>query len=82
MVLMIPLNAFIARRTRAQQVLQMKQKDQRIKLMNEVSCHIVHVCRFGLKESPPFTHFFKVNRSRVQCSCHAPYESRFSTESK
>eukprot|EP00047_Mylnosiga_fluctuans_P021846 m.109714 g.109714 ORF g.109714 m.109714 type:complete len:1474 (+) comp9049_c0_seq5:48-4469(+) len=36
MVLMIPLNGFIAKRTRTQQVAQMAQKDQRIKLMNEV----------------------------------------------
>ncbi len=36
MILMIPLNGYIAKKTRTQQVLQMNQKDQRIKLMNEV----------------------------------------------
>jgi ATP-binding cassette subfamily C (CFTR/MRP) protein 1 len=36
MILMIPLNAYIARLTRRIQVLQMKQKDSRIKEMNEV----------------------------------------------
>jgi hypothetical protein len=37
MILMIPLNGYIAKRTRSQQVAQMAQKDQRIKLMNEVT---------------------------------------------
>jgi hypothetical protein len=36
MILMIPLNGVIARMTRKLQVLQMKQKDSRIKEMNEV----------------------------------------------
>ncbi|XP_052452980.1 ATP-binding cassette sub-family C member 3-like isoform X1 [Carassius gibelio] len=36
MVLLIPFNAFIAMKTRTYQVEQMKYKDQRIKLMNEI----------------------------------------------
>ena len=36
MILMIPLNAVMAKKTRALQVLQMKQKDSRIKEMNEI----------------------------------------------
>ncbi|XP_051770128.1 ATP-binding cassette sub-family C member 3 isoform X2 [Ctenopharyngodon idella] len=36
MVLLIPLNAFIAMKTRTYQVEQMKHKDDRIKLMNEI----------------------------------------------
>ncbi|XP_051968146.1 ATP-binding cassette sub-family C member 3-like isoform X3 [Xyrauchen texanus] len=36
MVLLIPFNAFIAMKTRTYQVEQMKHKDDRIKLMNEV----------------------------------------------
>ncbi|KAG8445986.1 hypothetical protein GDO86_013747 [Hymenochirus boettgeri] len=36
MVLLIPINAFIAMKTRAFQVEQMKFKDSRIKLMNEI----------------------------------------------
>ncbi|XP_056406097.1 ATP-binding cassette sub-family C member 3 isoform X2 [Hyla sarda] len=36
MVLLIPINAFIAMKTRAFQVEQMKYKDSRIKLMNEI----------------------------------------------
>ncbi|MEQ2213426.1 Multidrug resistance-associated protein 1 [Xenoophorus captivus] len=36
MVMLIPLNAFIAMKTRAYQVEQMQHKDARIKLMNEI----------------------------------------------
>uniref|UniRef100_A0A3B3ZS55 Uncharacterized protein n=1 Tax=Periophthalmus magnuspinnatus TaxID=409849 RepID=A0A3B3ZS55_9GOBI len=36
MILLIPLNAFIAMKTRAYQVEQMRYKDERIKLMNEI----------------------------------------------
>ncbi|XP_016102851.1 canalicular multispecific organic anion transporter 2-like isoform X2 [Sinocyclocheilus grahami] len=36
MVLLIPFNAFIAMKTRSYQVEQMKYKDERIKLMNEI----------------------------------------------
>uniref|UniRef100_A0A8C6TSD5 ABC-type glutathione-S-conjugate transporter n=1 Tax=Neogobius melanostomus TaxID=47308 RepID=A0A8C6TSD5_9GOBI len=36
MILLIPLNAFIAMKTRAFQVEQMQYKDERIKLMNEI----------------------------------------------
>uniref|UniRef100_A0A8C6PXB0 ABC-type glutathione-S-conjugate transporter n=1 Tax=Nothobranchius furzeri TaxID=105023 RepID=A0A8C6PXB0_NOTFU len=36
MVMLIPLNAFIAMKTRAYQVEQMQYKDERIKLMNEI----------------------------------------------
>uniref|UniRef100_A0A3B3ZZD4 ABC transmembrane type-1 domain-containing protein n=1 Tax=Periophthalmus magnuspinnatus TaxID=409849 RepID=A0A3B3ZZD4_9GOBI len=36
MVLMVPVNAFIAMKTKAYQVAQMKSKDSRIKLMNEM----------------------------------------------
>ncbi|XP_063042992.1 multidrug resistance-associated protein 1 isoform X2 [Engraulis encrasicolus] len=36
MVLMVPINAVIAMKTKAYQVAQMKSKDERIKLMNEV----------------------------------------------
>jgi len=36
MILMIPINAYIAKKSRALQVKQMKYKDVRIKLMNEV----------------------------------------------
>ncbi|XP_014673768.1 PREDICTED: multidrug resistance-associated protein 1-like [Priapulus caudatus] len=36
MILMIPVNAYIAARTRTLQVKQMREKDSRIKLMNEV----------------------------------------------
>jgi ATP-binding cassette subfamily C (CFTR/MRP) protein 1 len=36
MVVMIPLNGYIARKTRKLQVQQMAQKDSRIKEMNEV----------------------------------------------
>jgi ATP-binding cassette subfamily C (CFTR/MRP) protein 1 len=36
MILMIPLNAVIVSKTRALQVKQMKNKDERIKLMNEI----------------------------------------------
>ncbi|CAL9707790.1 unnamed protein product [Knipowitschia caucasica] len=36
MILLIPLNAFIAMKTRAYQVEQMRHKDERIKLMNEI----------------------------------------------
>ncbi|XP_073722695.1 ATP-binding cassette sub-family C member 3 isoform X2 [Misgurnus anguillicaudatus] len=36
MVLLIPFNAFIAMKTRTYQVEQMKYKDERIKLMNEI----------------------------------------------
>ncbi len=47
MILMIPLNGFIAKKTRAQQVLQMKQKDQRIKMMNEVRCLLLCMTFIG-----------------------------------
>ncbi|KAL6103555.1 abcc1 [Pungitius sinensis] len=36
MVLMVPINAFIAMKTKTYQVAQMKSKDSRIKLMNEM----------------------------------------------
>ncbi|XP_072313056.1 ATP-binding cassette sub-family C member 3 isoform X2 [Eucyclogobius newberryi] len=36
MILLIPLNAFIAMKTRSYQVEQMRYKDERIKLMNEI----------------------------------------------
>ena len=36
MVVLIPINALIAKKSRALQVTQMKHKDNRIKLMNEV----------------------------------------------
>ncbi len=36
MIIMIPANGFVARKTRSLQVRQMKQKDERIKLMSEV----------------------------------------------
>ncbi|XP_054614670.1 multidrug resistance-associated protein 1 [Dunckerocampus dactyliophorus] len=36
MILMVPVNAFIAMKTKAYQVAQMKSKDNRIKLMNEM----------------------------------------------
>lgn len=36
MLLMVPVNAFIAMKTKAYQVAQMKNKDNRIKLMNEM----------------------------------------------
>lgn len=36
MVLMVPLNAVIAMKTKTYQVAQMKSKDNRIKLMNEI----------------------------------------------
>lgn len=36
MLLMVPVNAFIAMKTKAYQVAQMKSKDNRIKLMNEM----------------------------------------------
>ncbi|KAK7938450.1 hypothetical protein WMY93_001776 [Mugilogobius chulae] len=36
MLLMVPINAFIAMKTKAYQVAQMKSKDNRIKLMNEM----------------------------------------------
>ncbi len=37
MILMIPINGYLEKKLYQQQVLQMEQKDQRIKLMNEVS---------------------------------------------
>ena len=62
MVLMIPLNGFIAKKSRSQQVIQMGQKDQRMKLMNEVgrsrnlalsfSSAYVHMCFYVLVHSP------------------------------
>ena len=36
MILLIPLNAFIATKLKALQVKQMKEKDNRVKLMNEI----------------------------------------------
>ncbi len=36
MVLMLPVNAFIAGRIRKLQIVQMKKKDERVKLMNEM----------------------------------------------
>lgn len=36
MILMIPLNAWVAAKMRRLQVKQMKQKDERVKLMNEI----------------------------------------------
>jgi hypothetical protein len=36
MILLIPLNAFLAFKSRQYQMIQMKLKDQRLKLMNEV----------------------------------------------
>ncbi len=43
-MLMIPLNGYIGKVTRTLQVKQMKQKDERIKVMNEVcpmACHLL-----------------------------------------
>ena len=36
MILLIPLNAFIATKLKALQVKQMKEKDNRVKMMNEI----------------------------------------------
>ena len=36
MVLLIPLNGAIAAKTRNYQIRQMKEKDQRVKMMNEI----------------------------------------------
>ena len=36
MILLIPLNAFIATKLKALQVQQMKEKDNRVKMMNEI----------------------------------------------
>ena len=36
MICLVPVNAYIAQKTRKLQISQMKQKDSRIKLMNEV----------------------------------------------
>ena len=36
MILLIPLNAFIATKLKALQVRQMKEKDNRVKMMNEI----------------------------------------------
>lgn len=36
MVILIPINGFIANRTKILQISQMKMKDKRVKLMNEI----------------------------------------------
>lgn len=36
MVVLIPVNGFIASKTKTLQISQMKSKDQRVKLMNEI----------------------------------------------
>lgn len=55
MVLMMPLNGFVATKQRNLQIQQMKLKDERIKLMNEVLSGIkVSVSVSGL--SPPPAH--------------------------
>lgn len=35
MILMLPLNAYIATKLRNYQIIQMRRKDERVKLMNE-----------------------------------------------
>jgi len=42
MILMIPVNAVFASRLKWLQIKQMKFKDERIKLMNEVKCRIIN----------------------------------------
>lgn len=51
MILMIPLNALLVRKSRAYQVIQMTQKDKRIKTMNEI-LNGIKVIKFYAWEIP------------------------------
>lgn len=59
MIIMIPLNGFIASRIKTYQIRQMKYKDQRVKLMNEVLSGIkVSEMQFHCQENIPIPVLF------------------------
>ncbi|KAM4692498.1 LOW QUALITY PROTEIN: ATP-binding cassette sub-family C member 3 [Rhinophrynus dorsalis] len=77
MVLLIPINAFIAMKTRAFQVEQMQYKDSRIKLMNEI-LNGIKVLKLYAWE-PSFAQILEIRSKELNVLRKAAYLNALST---